>query len=288
MNHLVIMLVLLAALLHATWNFLAKRVGNSPGFLWISGTISALLYVPVLLTIILLYRPQLSLLQYIFILGTACLHVGYFFFLQRGYGAGDLSLAYPLARGTGPLISSIGAIILLHERPSSFGLLGMVLLVGGVLALVGNPIRILRSGADTRVVIGYALITSLFIAVYTIWDKYAVSVLLIMPLLLDGVSSIARALLLTPSVLGRWDKAGETWRKYWREALGVAILSPMAYLLVLFALTTSPVSYVAPLRECSVLIGTFMGARFLAEKHTWRRLGAACVILSGIVLLALG
>jgi drug/metabolite transporter (DMT)-like permease len=80
----------------------------------------------------------------------------------------------------------------------------------------------------------------------------------------------------------------ETWRTYRREVIGVAILSPLAYLLILFAMTTSPVSYVAPMRECSVLIGTIMGTRFLAEKHIWRRLSAASVILAGIVLLAFG
>lgn len=288
MSYLVILLVLAAAVLHASWNFLAKRAGNSAGFTWLFGMIAAILYVPILVVLVLVERPQLSWLQGVFILGTACLHVGYFFFLQRGYGAGDLSLAYPLARGTGPLFSTLAAIALLNERPSLIAIVGIILLTGGVLALVGNPMRILRSGAGTRVVIGYALLTSLFIAAYTIWDKYAVSVLLISPLLLDGCSSIARAVLFTPSITGKWEKVRETWRKYHWEALGVAILSPLAYLLILFAMSTSPVSYVAPMRECSVLIGTFMGARFLSEKHAWRRLGAACVILVGIVFLALG
>jgi drug/metabolite transporter (DMT)-like permease len=286
MNHLV--LVLVAAFCHASWNFLAKRAGNSPGFVWWCAAVAAIIYVPVLLVFIIIERPQLNGLQIIFIVGTACLHIAYFFFLQRGYGAGDLSLAYPLARGMGPLISTLGAIVLLGERPSVIALIGIALLIGGVLFLVGNPVQILKRGAQTRVVVGYALLTSVFIASYTIWDKYAVSVLLISPLLLDSSSAMWRATLLTPTVVGKWTSVRETWNRYRLEVVGVAILSPLAYLLILFAMSTSPVSYVAPMRECSVLIGTIMGTRFLAEKQIWRRLSAASVILVGIILLALG
>lgn len=288
MTHLVLLLVLVAAVVHASWNFLAKRAGDSVGFLWLFSMVSALLYVPVLLVFILIERPHLDGLQLLFILGTACLHTAYFLFLQRGYAAGDLSLAYPLARGVAPLISVLGAIVLLGERPSLLALLGIMLLLGGVLFLVGNPWQLMKQGVAVHRVIAYALLTSLFIATYTVWDKYAVSALLISPLLLDGSSNLVRTGLATPMIMGRWSDVRETWRKYRREAIGVAILSPLAYVLVLFAMSTSPVSYVAPLRECSVLIGTFMGTRFLAEKQMRRRLSAACVILIGIILLAIG
>ena len=287
MSHLVLLLVLVAAFAHASWNLLAKRAGNSTGFVWLFSTVSALLYVPVILILIIIERPHLNGLQVLFILGTACLHIAYFLFLQRGYAAGDLSLAYPLARGVAPLISVLGAIVLLGERPSLIALLGIMLLLGGVIFLVGNPLQLVKQGAVVHIVIGYALLTSMFIATYTVWDKYAVSTLLISPLLLDGSSNIVRACLLTPPIVGKWRDVRETWSRYRREVIGVALLSPMAYVLVLFAMSTSPVSYVAPLRECSVLIGTFMGTRFLAEKQMWRRLGAASVILTGIILLAI-
>ncbi len=288
MNHLVMLLVLVAAFVHASWNLLAKKAGNSAGFLWLFSTLTAILYIPVLVILVLIERPHLNGLQVLFILGTACLHIAYFFFLQRGYAVGDLSIAYPLARGAAPLISVAGAIVLLGERPSLIALLGIALLLGGVICLVGNPLQLMKQGAVAHIVIGYALLTSLFIATYTIWDKYAVSTLLISPLLLDGSSNIARAGLLTPTIVGKWDSVKETWRRHRGEVVGVALLSPLAYVLVLFAMSISPVSSVAPLRECSVLIGTFMGTRFLAEKQVWRRLGAAGVILAGIVLLAMG
>lgn len=286
MSHFTLLVVLTAAFLHASWNFLAKRVGDSPGFIWLFSLLSAIIYIPILLFLFIIEGFRLDGLQVLFILGTASLHSGYFLFLQRGYSAGDLSLAYPLARGVAPLFSTLGAIVLLRERPSVIALIGIVLLVGGVIFLVGNPWYLVRKGAEARIVVGYALLTSMFIAVYTIWDKYAVSALLISPLLLDGSSSIGRVALLTPTVVGKWGSVGDTWKRYYREALGVAVLSPLAYVLVLFAMSTSPVSYVAPLRECSVLIGAVIGARLLAEKHMWRRLGAASVILVGIILLA--
>jgi drug/metabolite transporter (DMT)-like permease len=289
MDHLVILLVLLAAFFHASWNFLAKRAGNSPGFIWLCASTASVIYVPVLLIYTLVEKPQLNGLQILFILGTAFLHVAYFFFLQRGYGAGDLSLAYPLARGVGPLLSTLGAVVLLGERPSIIAVIGVILLAGGVLFLVGNPLLLLKKGAQTRVVVGYALLASIFVATYTVWDKYAVSALLVSPLLLDSSPAVVRAAVLTPGVVGgNWEKVKATWRKHHLEAIGVAILSPLAYLLVLFAMKSSPVSYIAPLRESSVLIGTLMGARLLSEKHMWRRLSAASVILVGIILLAIG
>jgi drug/metabolite transporter (DMT)-like permease len=287
MNHVVVLLVLTAAFAHASWNFLAKKAGNSTGFVWLFSTVSALLYIPVLFILILIQRPHLNGLQMLFILGTTCLHIAYFLLLQRGYAIGDLSLAYPLARGVAPLVSVLGAIVLLGERPSPIAVLGIVLLLGGVVSLVGNPFHLIKQGTAMHTVIGYALLTSLFIATYTVWDKYAVSALLISPLLLDGSSNIARAGLLTPTIVDKWGGVKETWSRHRWEVVGVALLSPLAYILVLFAMSTSPVSYVAPLRECSVLIGTFMGTRFLAEKQMWRRLGAASVILAGIVLLAM-
>lgn len=287
MNHLVLVLVLIAAFAHAGWNFLTKKAGNSTGFIWLFSTVAAILYLPVLFILILIERPHLDGLQMLFIGGTACLHIAYFFFLQRGYALGDLSLTYPLARGAAPFISVVGAIVLLRERPSLIALIGIILLLGGVIFLVGNPLQIMKHEATAHIAIGYALLTSFFIAAYTVWDKYAVSTLLISPLLLDGSSSIARAGLLTPTVIGKWDKVRETWCKHRWKVIGVALLSPLAYVLVLFAMSISPLSYVAPLRECSVLIGTFMGTRFLAEEQRWKRLGAASVILAGIVLLAM-
>ncbi|QBD76591.1 EamA family transporter [Ktedonosporobacter rubrisoli] len=287
MGHLALGLVLISACLHASWNYLAKRAGNSAAFVWLFSALSALIYLPLLIALILLGQAHLRGLQYVFVLGTAILHVAYFLLLQRGYRVGDLSLVYPLARGTGPLLSTGAAMLLFGERPTLAALFGIALIISGVAFLVGNPLTLLHAGLRMRPAIGYALLTGIFIASYTLWDKYAVSTLQIPPLLLDASSNILRALILTPFVIGQRNTLRESWQRYSLEALGVAILSPLAYILILFALTMSPVSHVAPLRECSVLIGTLLGARLLSEGHKWQRLGAAGIIMLGSILLAL-
>lgn len=249
---------------------------------------SALLYIPVISVLIVIERPQLSWLHILFILGTACLRCAYLLSLQRGYAVGDFSLTYPLARGAASLFIALSAILFFGERPSAVALSGVVLLSGGVVILTGNPVRIIEGGKGIYGVVGYALLTSLFIAAYTLWDKYAVSVLFISPLLLDGSANVARAGLLTCTVIGKWSDVRETWRKHYWEVVGVALLSPLAYVLVLYAMISSPVSYVAPLRESSILIGAFLGVHVLAEGQAFRRLGATGVIFIGIVLLAMG
>jgi uncharacterized membrane protein len=133
--------------------------------------------------------------------------------------------------------------------------------------------------------------TGVAIASYTLWDKQAVSVLAISPILYDFGRTAGQTLLLAPAVLSSKEKrkvVGTTWRQFRREALGVEILSPIAYVLVLYALAITPVSLVAPLRESSIIIGAFMGAHFLKEGQLGRRFLAASLMLTGIVLLARG
>ena len=134
----------------------------------------------------------------------------------------------------------------------------------------------------------YALLTGALIAGYTLWDKYAVSALLIPPLLYDWASNLGRTLILAPMAYRRWDGVRATWRRHRRAVLGVAVLSPLAYILVLTALVFAPVSYVAPAREVSILIGAVMGARLLAEGHAPRRIAAALAMFAGIAALTAG
>jgi drug/metabolite transporter (DMT)-like permease len=278
-------LVLAAACLHATWNLLAKRAGGGAAFVWLFGALSTLLYTPLALAVLVLQRPVLDTTGLLFILGSGVLHLAYFLVLQRGYRAGDLSLVYPLARGTGPALSTAVAVAVFRERPTPLALAGAVCITTGVFVLAGGA---RASGGGRLAAVGYGLLTGALIAAYTLWDKYAVSTLAVPPLLLDYGSNAVRAVLLTPVALRLRADVRHEWRVHRREALGVAVLTPLAYILVLTALVTTPVSYVAPARELSILIGTIMGARLLAEGDTRRRLGAACAIVAGVVALALG
>src|SRR5918997_6219689 len=281
-----LVLVLVAATFHATWNLLAKRVGDGGAvFVWLFGALSMLIYAPLAAVVGLGERPHLGPAPLVFMFGRGVLQLGYFVLLQRGYAVGDLSLVYPLARGTGPLLATAAAIVLFGERPSLLVFIGIGLITAGVFVLTSES-GSLSTGLGAGVV--YGLLTGVFIAAYTIWDKQAVSALLIPPLLQSWATILVTTLLLTPVAMTRRKDARALWRANKPEVIGVAILSPLSYILVLMALVFTPVSYVAPAREISILIGAAMGARLLSEGDSTRRLIAAGAMVIGIVALALG
>ena len=279
-------LVLGAAVIHATWNLLAKRVGGGPAFVWLFGSVSSLLYAPLAAAVVFVVRPHIGAMQLIFIVGTAVLHLVYFLMLQGGYRLGDLSLVYPLARGTGPMLSSAAAIVFFGERPTPLAIAGTLLVGMGIFLLAGNPAAL--RGAGARRAVGFAVLTGATIAAYTLWDKRAVSVLGIPPVLLDWGSNLGRTVLVAPVALARFDTVRAVWRAHRGEVILVALLTPMAYILVLTALVFTPVSYVAPAREISILVGTAMGARLLAEGDARRRMFAAGAMVLGVTALAVG
>ena len=281
-----LVLVLAAAVIHATWNLLNKQASGHPTFTWLVAVLSAAFYAPATIAIIEIWQLKIGSVEVGMMAGSAALHTAYFVLLNQGYRAGDLSLVYPLARGTGPLLSSIAAIIFLGERPSLLAMAGVLLIIGGVLVLAGNLAQLRRS--DNRPAVGYALITGLFIAAYTLWDKQAVSRFAIAPIVLDWGANVGRTILLTPYALKFSDEAVNEWHEHKFEAIAIAILIPLSYILVLTAMQFTPVSYVAPAREISILIGTAMGARLLAEADAPRRLGAAGAMVLGVVALAVG
>ncbi len=279
-------LVIAAAFIHASWNLLNKRASGHATFTWLVAVLSALLYAPVAALMILSYDARVDFIAAGFMAGSAVLHTAYFVLLNEGYRAGELSLVYPLARGTGPLLSSVAAIIFLGERPSVAAIAGGLLIVGGSITLAVHPARLGQAGF--RKAVTFALSTGTFIAGYTLWDKQAVSAFAVSPVLLDWGANTGRALLLTPFALRHWDKARIEWQLHRREAIGIALLVPLAYILVLTAMQFTPVSYVAPAREISILIGTVMGTQLLAEQDAGRRLVAACAMVLGLTALAIG
>jgi drug/metabolite transporter (DMT)-like permease len=284
MNSVALALVLGAAFFHATWNLLAKRVSGGAPFVWLTDIVGVLVYAPLAIPFIIASLSGFTLIAVVMIAGTAVLHLAYFVQLQRSYRVGDLSLIYPLARGTGPTIAAFVAVLFFGERPTPIALVGILLVIAGIFILTGG-LRLFR-GFDNPLAIAYGLLTGVFIASYTLWDKRAVSFFLISPLIYYYISIVLRALLLAPYALTRRKELLDIWRVHYRETIGTGILSPLSYFMILSALVFTPVSYVAPAREVSVLIGTFMGSRFLAEGNARQRLLAAAVILLGIIALA--
>jgi len=292
MTVLAIALVLVAAVIHATWNLIAKqaeRAGGGATFVWLTSLFGTLLYFPLALYFTL-RAPSGSAFSgeaLRAILGSALLHLGYYLLLQKGYRIGDLSLVYPVARGVAPLLATAGAIALFGERPSVTALLGAALISASVFLLAGTRGEG-KDAAASRRAVKYGLGIAALIATYTLWDKNAVSVWLVSPVLLDWGSHAVRTVLMLPYIVPRWSITRAEWKANGKRALLVGALSPLAYILVLQALTFTPASYIAPAREVSILVGTLMGARFLHEGNTWRRLAGACGMVAALVALSLG
>jgi uncharacterized membrane protein len=286
MSALALALVLSAAVVHATWNYLLKRSGGGTAFVWLFATLSAVLYAPLALAVLWWTRPALGWMALALMFATAVLHTAYYILLDRGYRAGDLSLVYPLARGSGPLITVLVAVLLLQERPSEIAIAGALLIGCGVVLLTGNLSR-LREGGSAGAV-GYALLTGCMIASYTIVDKLAVAAFLVPPILQDWAANCGRVLLMTPMAFQSKSEIRPTWQRAKREIVAVALLCPLSYILVLTAMVFTPVSYVAPAREVSILVAALMGTHLLAEGHGARRLAAAAAMVAGITCLAVG
>lgn len=286
MTAFALLLVLTAALLHALWNLLAKRARGGIPFTWLFSLLTVVLWAPIIAVYMIVWRPTLGWLALLFMLGSATIHLAYFLMLQRGYRHGDLSVVYPLARGTGPLLSMVGAVLLLGERPTWLAVVGALLIIAGVFAIAGGPDMLRRRTAVSGV--SYGLMTGLLIATYTLWDKYAVSAVLVAPLLLDYGSSFGRTLLLLPAIRTRTAEVRYEWQVHRWEAIGISVLSSLAYILVLTAMITAPVSYIAPARELSILFGALLGTWLLKEGNMRGRMLAATVMVAGIILLSLG
>ena len=295
-----LVLVLFAALAHAAWNVLAKTASGGATFVWLFSAMAVVIWLPAVVVALLVAPGSLGLEGIAFMVGSGALHALYFVLLQRGYRDGDLSLVYPLARGTGPLLSTGAAIVVFSERPSALALAGGAIIVVAVFSLAGagsgagaGSERGAGSGARVdalhrRHAIGFALLTGVAIASYTLWDKQAVGPLGLSPIVYYWGANVAETALLTPFVAHRRAEVRRTWHAYRRQVLGVALLSPLAYILVLFALAHAPVSYVAPARELSILVGAVAGITVLDEGHPRRRMLAAAAIFVGIVALAVG
>lgn len=286
MTSFALVLVLIAAFAHATWNLLAKKACGGTAFIWLFGSLSAVIYFPLAIWVYFAQQPEIGWWQLLFILGSAGLHAIYFILLDMGYKIGDLSMIYPLARGTGPLLSTLAAIFLLGERPTPLALAGAVLIGLGIVAIAGNPLK-LAQARDYKPLL-FAVLCGTSIASYTVLDKVSVSTLLIPPLLLDWSTNLGRVLLLTPYALKNWDKVVLEWATHKKSACGVAVLSPLSYILVLTAMVFSPVSYIAPAREISILVGTVMGAKLLAEGNIKIRLIGAAAMMVGLAALSSG
>ena len=286
MSLYVLTLILTAAVLHAFWNLLSKRAMGKAPFVWLMYMASTVLYLPVLIYRIKQGDPIYSLPVLWFSLSSAILHVGYSLILQKGYRSGDLSVVYPLARGSAPLFSSVAAILFLHESLKLTSTIGLFLILTGVLVITGLSFR---KGNNSQIMTGvfWGVLTGFFIALYTFNDTIAIKTHIVSPLIITFVSNVFSTILLTPFVFSKKEEIRREIREHKWIIIAISVLSPAAYILVLEALRYAPLTVVAPAREVSILLGVFMGSRVLNEEDGRRRLIASASILGGIIALSL-
>lgn len=285
MSAVAIGLVLFSALLHASWNMLAKRSADPLAFIFGFNLISSILFaVPAAIMFVLHPVPASG---WPFMATTGTLHVVYMFLLAAAYKHGAFSLAYPVARGTGVFLVPILAIPIFGERPTIAGALGILGVLAGLVAMA-IPDRLAGeiAGSNRKGVL-FAFLTGLAIAGYSLVDKGGVD--RVHPVIYVYVIFLICTIGMAPYVLMRKRQAVvEEW-KVNRAALLVGGVLPIAtYLIVLLAMQLAAVSYVVPLRETSIVFGTVLGALILKEQVSRRRMIASVAIVAGVLAIAIG
>lgn len=282
-------LILLSSLAHSTWNLLLKRSGNQEVFVWCLLVAGSVMLAP--LGGVLLWLNPVDQPGWWLVLATVVMHVLYFLLLGRGYAQGDLSLVYPIARGIGPMLVPVLAVVLLGETMGLLAVVGVVMILAGIYTvswwgsfrrLVRQPLALLRN-RGTR----YAILTGLTISIYALIDKQGVGH--VQPFLYMYLMMLGSALGLAPYMLRK-----QGWTAIRREGqlslipiAAAGLLTFLAYGLVLTAFSLSRVSYVAPAREVGIVIGVLMGVFILKEPFGGGRLLGSSFIVLGLVLIAL-
>src|SRR5499433_1988772 len=246
-----------AAGLHAGWNALAKRGRDPVVFLWCATVASTVVLIPFGVWIIA--RDGLRAAVLPFVAGTIALHAVYFYALGRAYGSGAYSLVYPVARGLGVALVPLVALVVFDERLSPLGTLGVALVVVGIVSL-----HVLPPGTASWPgrAIFWPVLTGLTIAAYSILDKAGVGRLnpvAYMLLLMAGCALLGLPLLWVRADVVRREVAG------WRTIVAAAVMSALAYTLVLFAFRLSKTGYVVAARELSIVLSVVIGSVWLRE-----------------------
>lgn len=288
MSGIALGIVLASAFLHAGWNYLTKKSRRKIVFIWCFLLIASILLLPIFLYF--WHQTTISRVGWYCVAATALLHALYFWFLGGAYERGDLSLVYPLARGSGPLFVPFLAMGLIHEQLSLLGGFGIALVVLGIYVIhlqsfsrqsFVKPFMELRGGASL-----WALCTGMTIAAYSLVDKLGVGA--VEPPVYIYLMLVGAWLLLSPYVLAKereWMK--EEWRINKGAILIVGFLAPFTYMMILFAMQLAKVSYVVAVREISIVFSAIYGIAWLGEKHARQKLIGAALIASGVVFIGI-
>lgn len=287
-------LVLTAALVHATWNYFLKKANATRPFWWLVYIITAVITVPALF----IYDPQalsnITPIGWLVIALSAPIHVIYGQVLQIGYKKSDYSIVYPTARGTGPLITVLCAVLILGDRPSFWGWIGIALILASIV-LLAMPHKQDKQTQDLRIRAGifWGFLTGCFIAGYSFCDAWAVQQETgLTPLSFYFPSIAVRAIVFAPFIMmhANWKAESKeilTTPRLQKALAVVTVGSPLAYILVLYAMSIAPLAYVAPSREVGMMIGVVLGGLLLRERLSVTRLAGVIGMTLGVILVGL-
>lgn len=288
MTGIALSIVLASAFMHAGWNYLTKKSRNKASFIWLFHLVMLGFYLPMLA----FYWPSdpIPPMGWACVFATGLLHGFYFLFLGGAYERGDLSLVYPLSRGSGPLLVPILATILFDEQLFPMGILGIALIIIGIYVIhlrsfsrrsFLEPFFALRGSASL-----WALCTGGTIAGYSLVDKVGVSV--VFPPVYISLMAFISFLFLSPYVLVKHrHRLKEEWCVNKGKILVVGLSAYTTYMLILFAFRISKVSYVVAVREVSIVFSTLYGIVWLGEKYAKQKIFGAISIALGVALIGL-
>ncbi len=285
MSPLSIGLIVLSAVFHASWNILAKRSNDKPSFFWLAGIAATICMLPVLWW----YWQPISWRGWLIIGCSSLFEAVYLVCLGRAYQSGDLSLVYPLSRGSVPLFVLALAAGLLGERVTALGIVGIALTVVGIYVLhlrsfarddllapfaaLGTPV--------SRFALGAAICT----AAYSTLDKQGVA--LVNPIFYTAWIFVGYSVLLSVYVLRQRELVQQEWRSHGWRAVTVGVLSVITYLLVSHVLVSSPASYVSALRGISIVFGSVLGVALLGETMGRIKVIGSLIMFAGMIGIAL-
>ena len=280
-----LLLLVLAAALHAIANTLMKKSHDKIAFCWWMLIAFSVLGVPTLF-----FLPRVEPSAWLIVLLSGVLEAIYFFTLTRAYTSGDLSLVYPIARGSAPLFLLLWAVLFLGERPTWMGFCGIASVIAGLYLINlskirdwSRPLHAFRSSASR-----WALLTGVLISAYSAVDKVGVRYFhpfVYLYLILLVCCFFLSFQWLIPDRRVALKEEPRNGRLI--PILAAAVFGTAGYLLVLGAMRLSPVSYVGPVREVSVVIGAWIGIRYLGEQGGSLRIAASILVALGIGLIAM-
>jgi len=284
MAQIIFLLVLAASVLHAIWNFFVRKTSGNIVVLWFGLWIGCLFLAPVVIIRISLLdlTDGPIIMAVVYTIATGLIHAVYFLLLTRAYSLGEISLVYPVARGSGVALTALAAWIVLQENFSIMGVAGIIFICLGIFFISGSAGSKLRNYKPILMAVGIGVT----IVAYSIVDKIGVEY--VDPPIYIWLMFFLSALFLAPYILTYHHQLIREFSSNWLYATIIGIGSISTYLMILIAFQRGPVGYIVAIREVAVVVGALLGILLLKERVTFLKLLAIGIIIGGSILIRFG